>query len=83
MTSGETDAQHIRMETAATLVNEKGDYFNNEPNISPSSSKRREEAVLVSPISPTVIDGVATSDTIPRNQPYRTLVVCFDGTCDK
>ena len=83
MTSVETDAQHVRMETAATLVNEKRDYFDNEPNISPSSSKRKEEPVLVSPMSPAVNDGVATSNTIPPNHPYRTLVVCFDGTGDQ
>jgi hypothetical protein len=66
------------METAATMVDD-GDYSNNEPNVSPSSYNRKEESVLVSPLSPTVqgIDGIVASDK------SRTLVVCFDGTGDE
>jgi len=80
MSSGEHDT-HVRMETAATMVDD-GDYSNNEPNVFPSTSNRKEESVLVSPLSPTVqdIDGVVASDKIP---PSRTLVVCFDGTGDE
>lgn len=84
MSSGEHPA-HIRMETAATMVND-GDYSNNEPNVSPSSSKRKEEDVLESPLSPTVvqiIDGVGESDKIPPEDQGRRLVVCYDGTGDQ
>jgi hypothetical protein len=79
MSSGKHDA-HLRMETAATMVDD-GDYSNNEPNVSPSSYNRKEESVLVSPLSPTVqgIDEVVASD----KPPSRTLVVCFDGTGDE
>lgn len=79
MSSGEHDG-HVRMETAATMVDDG--HYSNEPNVSPSSSNRKEESILVSPLSPTVqgIDGVVASDKIP---PSRTLVVCFDGTGDQ
>lgn len=75
---------HVRMDTADTMVDDR-DYFSNEPKISPSSSKRKEEPTLVSPLSPTVvqvIDGVVASDKIPP-PPGRRLVVCYDGTGDQ
>ena len=73
------------MDTAATMVDD-GDYFINEPNVSPSSSKRKEEPALMSPLSPTVvqdIDGVVASDKTPPNDQCRRLVVCYDGTGDR
>lgn len=66
MSSGENVA-HVRMETAATMV----DGEDNEPKVSPSSSKWKEEPAL------------QVSDTMPPDHLSRTLVVCFDGTGNK